>query len=358
MTLATGQHVELRIERLAAGGAGIAHCNGLAVFVAASAPGDCVRARIVERRERFARAEIEEILEPGRGRREPPCTYAQRCGGCDWLHLDEETQLRGRVEILRSALARIGRIQHLPEIEVLRSPRALGYRARARVAYGDGKVGFRARRSNAIVDVERCAVLSEETQRELEKLRASRPEGSGERELRAFASRAAGLRVRPQAFFQANAALWEAWPRHVGELCGTGALALELYAGVGFFTVELERRFARVIAVEGAESARDLASNTRAQVFCMNVERFARCELASHAPDVVLLDPPRGGCAPGVIERLRGRAPRIVYVSCDPATLARDLAGLADAYRIARVIVVDAFPQTHHVEAIALLEFG
>jgi 23S rRNA (uracil1939-C5)-methyltransferase len=306
---------------------------------------------------RFARAEIEEILAPGSGRREPPCVHALRCGGCSWLHLDEEVQLGARVEILRDALVRIGRIAALPAIEVLRSPQAFGYRARARVAYGAGKIGFRARRSNDIIDVEHCAVLAPGAQRALEKLRAEPPCGSGEREIRAFDATAAGLEVRPQAFFQANAALWEAWPQRVGELCGNGSLALELYAGVGFFTLELERRFARVIAVEGAESARDLARNTRAQVFQMSVERFVGRELSALAPDVVLLDPPRGGCAPSVVDALcASRAPRLVYVSCDPATLARDVANLARTHRIARVILVDAFPQTHHIEAIVTLE--
>jgi 23S rRNA (uracil1939-C5)-methyltransferase len=358
VTLALGQQVELCIERLAAGGEGVAHHAGMAVFVAASAPGDRVRARITSLRARFARAEIVAILAPGPGRRTPPCPYAERCGGCDWLHLDEDAQLAARVEILASALQRIGGLAPLPAIEILRSPRALGYRARARVAYGGGRIGFRARRSNDIVDVERCAVLLPEAQRELESLRAAPPAGAGEREIRGFGARAAGLDVGAQAFFQANAALWEAWPRCVGDLCGSGALALELYAGVGFFTLELERRFERVLAVEGAPSALDLARNTRAEVFHMSVEHFARSELAQHRPDVVLLNPPRGGCAHDVVERLRGLAPRIVYVSCDPATLARDLAKLGTAYRIARLIAVDAFPQTHHVEAIALLDIG
>ncbi len=357
MTLAAGQHVELVIERLAAGGAGIAHCGGMTVFVAASAPGDRVRARITELRARFARAEIVAILRPGSGRRAPPCPYAERCGGCSWLHLEEDVQLAARVEILASALARIGGRASLPAIEVLRSPRAFAYRARARVAYGGGRIGFRARRSSEIVDVERCAVLLPEAQRELDALRAAPPEGEGEREIRGFAASAQGLHVGAQAFFQANAALWESWQRRVGELCGRGAFALELYAGVGFFTVELERRFERVIAVEGAPSARDLARNTRAEVFHTSVERFVRAELATLEPDVVLLNPPRGGCAPDVIERLRGRAPRLVYVSCDPAALARDLSKLG-AYRVAQLIAVDAFPQTHHVEAIAVLEIG
>jgi 23S rRNA (uracil1939-C5)-methyltransferase len=358
VTLAPGQRIELRIERLAAGGEGVAHCEGMAVFVPSSAPGDRVLARITDLRARFARAEIVEILAPGPGRREPPCPYAERCGGCDWLHLDEDTQLAARVEILASALTRIGGLAGLPGIEVLRSPRALGYRARARVAHGGGRIGFRARRSSEIVDVERCAVLVPEAQRELERLRAAPPAGEGEREIRGFDARAAGLDVRAQAFFQANAALWEAWPQQVGELCGTGELALELYAGVGFFTVQLERRFARVVAVEGAPSALDLARNTRAEVFHMSVERFARSELAKQRPDVVLLNPPRGGCAHDVVERLRGCAPRLVYVSCDPATLARDLAKLGGVYRVARLIAVDAFPQTHHVEAIAMLDIG
>jgi len=132
---------------------------------------------------------------------------------------------------------------------------------------------------------------------------------------------------------------------------------LELFAGVGFYTVALAPRFERVIAVERARSARDLRRNTRAEVFESSVEQFLADYRWDPRPDVVLLNPPRTGCARGVMQRIRGGEPsRIVYVSCEPATLARDLLALGTAYRPTRIIALDALPQTHHVEAIVVLE--
>src|SRR5262249_35492853 len=157
---------------------------------------------------------------------------------CDWLHVDESEQLRARAAIARAALERIAHRAALPEIEIVASPRALGYRARARVAFARGAVGFRARGSHEVVDVARCAVLDEATQAELERLRAAPPRGEGEREIRGVgASAALGdsvLEVGKGAFFQANRSLWPPWQAAVLELCGRGERAVELYCGIGF----------------------------------------------------------------------------------------------------------------------------
>ena len=355
MSLEVGDELELVVERLAAGGDGIAHHEGQVVFVARSAPGDRVLALVVELRRRFARAEIVQVLKAGPGRREPPCPYAQSCGGCAWLHLDEATQASARRDILRDALLRIGRLPTLPEIEWLPSPRALGYRARARVARSGGAVGFRARRSHAVVDVERCAVLDPTTQEALEVLRRQ-PPGEGDVEIRGF-ERPLGLRVSPGSFFQANSALWESWAERVVEVCGRGELAVELYTGVGFYTVRLERAFARVIAVERARSASDLRHNCEVTVEQVSVEKFVLTRLPELEPDLVLLNPPRIGCDPSVIEALADRVPpRIVYVSCDPATLARDISALRDSHLVRRVVAIDALPQTNGVEALVVLD--
>jgi len=362
LTLAPGAELELAIERLAAGGDGVGRSDGLAVFVPRAAPGDRVRARVTEARPRFARAEIAEILAPGPSRREAPCPYYARCGGCSWLHLDEAEQIRARVEIARAALERIARRAELPEIEVVRSPRALGYRARARIAYAGGRIGFRARASHEVVDVERCAVLEPETQAALERLRERRPAGAGEVEIRGFETSVelAGKRlaIPPGAFFQANRALWERWLEVVLEACGRGELAVELYCGVGFYTAALAERFTRVVALEGFPAAAESAArNAAAEVLGEPVERWAPRNLARLRPELVLLNPPRVGCHQNVSDAIRScGARRVVYVSCDPATLARDLARIGPRFRIARLVLLDALPQTHHVELVASLE--
>ncbi|MFI5315272.1 MAG: class I SAM-dependent RNA methyltransferase [Myxococcota bacterium] len=362
MTLAPGAELELAIERLAAGGDGVAHSDGLTVFVPRSAPGDRLRVRVSEARPRFARAELVEILSPGPARRAAPCPYYGRCGGCSWLHLDEAEQLRARVGIARAALERIARRAQLPEIEVVASPRALGYRARARVAHAGERVGFRARASHDVVDVATCAVLDPATQAELTRLRESRLSGEGEIEIRGVGASVelAGkrLEIGPGAFFQANRSLWERWQAVVLEACGAGGLAIELYCGVGFYTVGLAQRFARVVAVERSPAAAaSAARNAAAEVLTDAAEHWAPRNLGRLAPELVLLNPPRVGCHQTVSDAIAAcGAERIVYVSCEPATLARDLARIGLGFRIARLVLLDALPQTHHVELVAVLE--
>jgi 23S rRNA (uracil1939-C5)-methyltransferase len=361
VTLRVGDEIELTIDALAAGGEGIGRLDGLAVFVPWSAPGDRIRARVIESRRRFARAEIAELVEPGPDRREPPCPWFARCGGCSWMHVSEEAQRRARVAIVRDALRRIGGASELPEIGELVSPLPLGYRARARIAYAHGSVGFRAARSHDVVDVAYCAVLDPRAAQEFERVRASRPRGRGEIEIRSWENVLRvgdeNLRVSPDSFFQANASLWEVWRQRVVESCGRGELAVELYAGVGFYTTGLVENFRRVIAVERGRAVRDARKNTRAEVVHAAAEDWAPGELPSLAPDLVLVNPPRAGCHPALVEAIAAAPPRrVVYVSCDPSTLARDFRALAHTFRIAELCVIDALPQTHHVEALCVFE--
>lgn len=357
MSPEVGESVELRIDALAAGGDGVARHEGRVFFVPLSAPGDRVRAEVVQVRPNFARAEIVELLEPGPGRREPACPYFGTCGGCSWLHLDAATQRAARLQIARDALRRIGGFEAIPEPEWLPSPVEFGYRAHARVSIAPGAIGFRMRQSDRVVDVAQCLVLDAMTQRALEALRADPPSGRDRVAIRGFDERAAGLRVSRGSFFQANGALWSAWRDAVVDACGEGGLAVELYAGVGFYTAGLESRFARVVAVERSASIADLRVNTKAQAVHKSVEAFCVADLRELEPDLVLLNPPRTGCDPCVIEAIReSRARRVVYVSCDPPTLARDLSRLGGGFLMKRVVVIDAMPQTHHVELFVVLE--
>ena len=173
-----GDEFELRIDSLAAGGMGVGRHAGLVVFVPLCAPGDTLRVRVTHARRRWAQAEIVELVEPGPERTESPCPYYARCGGCDWMHIGAVEQSRARAAIVCEALRRIGGLEVLPPVEHVPSPMAFGYRARARVAYAPGQVGFRARGSHEVVDVERCAVLDAGTQQALTQLRENPPRGS------------------------------------------------------------------------------------------------------------------------------------------------------------------------------------
>jgi 23S rRNA (uracil1939-C5)-methyltransferase len=361
VTLAVGSEIDLEIDSLAAGGDGVARSEGRVVFVARGAPGDRARVRLREVHPRWARGEIAKLLAPGLARRAAPCPYAESCGGCDWQHLDEAAQRAARVAIASDALRRIGGFEELPPVEELVSPAGFGYRSRARVAFEHGRVGFRARRSREVVDVARCAVLDAPTQAALAALRADPPRGAGELELRGFGPAIAvggrPLVVGNRSFLQANSLLWEAWRGLVLESCGRGRTAVELYAGVGFYSAGLDERFERVVAVERGPAAADLARNARVEAVAAAAEDWAPRELARLQPELVLLNPPRAGCHRLVSDALRDAAPaRIVYVSCDPATLARDLREMRHRMRVTRLVVIDALPQTHHVEVLCALE--
>src|SRR5262245_36532729 len=375
--------VELRIDSLAAGGDGVGRLpDGRIAFVPYTAPGDLVRVRVVESRARFVRARVEELLEPGSARVDPVCPAFGACGGCAWQHVDYAAQLEAKRAILAEALRRIGGLE--PEIApVLPSPVAYGYRGRTRIRVERGRVGYLRRRSHALCAVSRCPVLGPAREGRLRELAADPPAEEGEWELaagpdgvRAAAVASGGgpatrlevggrwIRVSHGVFAQSNAPLLGELAERVAAAAGSGALAVELFAGAGLFTLGLADRFERVVAVEADPAAvADLRANLaqtgagRVEVVAERVEH-ALPRLARLRPELLLLDPPRTGLPRGSADGLANlEAARVVYLSCDPATLARDLSELcARGHALKSVQAMDLFPQTPHVEALALLE--
>jgi 23S rRNA (uracil1939-C5)-methyltransferase len=337
-------------------------------------------------------AGLAEVLEPSPDRVEPPCPLFRTCGGCHYQHAPYEYQLERKVEILREQLRRVGKIDYPGEIAVVSGP-SLGYRNRVQVHLAEGDLGYLAPRSHELVPLEGdCPVASprvnqvlalmrerlsdprfprfvheleiftNETNVQINALRSDRPLHRSFFEW--FESAAwidypttfGKFRVSARSFFQVNRFLVEKLVDV--SLAGVeGKSALDLYAGVGLFAVPLAKRFASVVAVEaGPSAARDLEVNAAGMP--VTVER-GRVEdylsKAQHAPDFVLADPPRTGLGKDVVRHLNRLSPeRIVIVSCDPATLARDLAGLS-GYKIDRIALVDLFPQTFHLETVVAL---
>jgi 23S rRNA (uracil1939-C5)-methyltransferase len=355
LSVSPGAELELAIEALAAGGDGVGRVDGLAVFVPLAAPGDRVRARVTQIRPRFARAEIVELLSPGPSRRSAPCPYYGRCGGCTWLHLDESEQLRARVAIARAALERIAHRAALPEIEVVASPRALGYRARARVGFERGRIGFRARGSHELVDIERCAVL--EADASGARARAAAPP-AGKASSRSSAS-------APRPSRAAAGDRQGAFSRRIARSGSPGGPPCSSSAGAALGRRALlrrrllHRRTVRALRPGGAVSARRGRRERRAQRVGRGRPRPRRSGRRASS---------RGAAGAGAANRPArvpqcvGRDPRLgasrlVYVSCEPATLARDLARIGARFRIARLVLLDALPQTHHVELVVALEW-
>jgi 23S rRNA (uracil1939-C5)-methyltransferase len=385
------ERLELTIDSLAAGGDGVGRAaDGRVVFVPFTAPGDRVCVRVTRAHSRFARARVESLRVPGPRRSDPPCAAFGECGGCTWQHLEYAAQVEAKRQILRDALRRLGHLEIPGPVPITPSPSAYGYRIRARVLVRGGRVGYRRARSHAPCAVTRCPVLAPALEAKLTELAARPPSADGEWELflgtggvrawevskrpkrRRPGPRAllavAGERigVSPGVFTQANGLLLEPLAGAVLEAAGAGTLALEVFAGAGFLTLALARRFDRVVAIESdPAAAADLASNLRhARIDRVQVRRARlEAEIAGGAldglrPEALVLDPPRTGLPAGAAAFLAGlRAPRVVYLSCDPATLARDLAEWVDrGYRLARVEGFDLFPQTPHLEVLAGLE--
>ena len=388
----SSETIETKIESLAAGGDGIGRTgDGRALFVPLTAPGDYVRVRITESRRRFARGVVEAVLEPSVDRVEPVCPAFGSCGGCAWQHLDYATQLAAKATILRDALARIGHLEVEEVISITPSPAAYGYRNRARPVQNGSTVGYRMRRSHRIRAVEQCPVLQRPLEGALQRLAAeppgSRETGDVEWELAmgsdgttrasvlpvsqtARVGSAIRLEVGPDririssgVFAQGNGLLLDALAEAVCRQAGSGTAAVELFAGAGFLTLPLSRSFDCLWAIESdpaavADLRFNLAAANRRNVDIRSdrVER-ALGRLALQSPDAVVLDPPRAGMPDAALDSLVALRPRrIVYLSCDPATLARDLARLRTAgYRLARIEAFDLFPQTPHVEALATL---
>jgi len=396
--------MEVTIERILPGGLGLAHAEGQTIMVALAAPGDRLRVRIDRVKGNVAFALIEEILTPSPHRVEPPCPYFGRCGGCDFQQMTYQAQLEAKSEIIRDCLRRLARIENIPDFQINAAPNPWHYRSRAQWQYDAvrQKLGYFESGSRQVCDVAECAVLAPELQNTLESLRTRMQQGSlrgSARDFRAVVGddgisiapplngkladitrtiRGEAYRLNAESFFQANDGLVpQLIETAVAE--ATGETALELYCGVGLFTLPLARRFKSVIGVESDAAAVSFARESLANaglktaevvnrdvgIWLEDVKRGDLSRLSEKSAaalrgpiDFVLLDPPRTGAESRVIAGVLGLEPqRISYVSCDPATLARDLKKLlAGGYALRSLAAFDMFPQTHHVEVVAHLE--
>jgi 23S rRNA (uracil1939-C5)-methyltransferase len=385
-----GDRLQLRIERIVPRGLGIAFAEGTTFFVALAAAGDVVDARVTEVKGKTAFAEIESVIEPGPDRIAPPCPYFGACGGCDFQQLNYEAQLAAKVAIIRDCLHRIAKIEWEKEIPIVPSPEQFGYRLRAQwhANTNTKQIGYFRRDSRDLVDIENCMVLQPDLQMQLtgmrewmhweifstDKVQVDAAVGSGgERSLYSpdfmeppeeISREAAGecYEFSAKSFFQGNRYLLDALiETAIGEASGKNAL--DLYCGVGLFTLPLARRFEQVIGVEEHPEAVEFAERNAANAGLSNIEfrtenvRRYLSNVVESDLDLVLLDPPRAGTEKDTIMNLIRLRPRqISYVACEPSVLARDLKRFVeDGYAITSITALDMFPQTHHVETVVKL---
>ncbi len=427
--------LKLSIEKLVYGGDGLAHADGNTVFVPFVLPGEEVRAATKKKQKKLLWAELLEVTSPAKERDKPRCAHFQKCGGCHYQHISAEEQLRLKKEILRETLSRLGGISWAGPI-VEHAADAYGYRNRAQWAVRTGMpraLGYFLPESSVILPIDECPVLSPLLARTFLKLQDMTRSGTvpaGVQEIEAFAdsrdekialnvaferfpkpaeelksafhnalpqleslllldqkrnklelsgpgylTQEAGgyqYRVSHLSFFQVNRFLIEDLLKTV-VASARGELALDLYAGVGFFTLPLAKTFAKVVSVDANLAAtRDLQVNAElAKVDVVSHNKHAEefLKKTTERPEFVVLDPPRAGLGAQAAEDLAELgATEIVYLSCDPSTLARDLAVLTNSprkpkeidalgkrYEITEMHLFDLFPQTFHIETLVML---
>lgn len=381
-----GQTLELRIDRLATGGRGVARLDGRVVFVeGAVVPGERVEASAISDKGRFLEARLVRVLESSERRIRPRCAHFGVCGGCSWQHMDYSDQLDAKKVLLEDSLGRLGKLAAWPAIETVHGE-PWGSRNRAQFQPGvpGAPWGFFESGSRRTVPLSECPVLSDELQGVWKELsRHAADPMADRRERAAFAWGAQGTRLvalpgeeSPVAsvdisgrvfrfpvdgFFQSNLSLV---PRMVElALEGlSGRRSLDLYCGVGLFAGFLEDRFERVDAVESdPRSARFGPGNLRKAIYhdAFVEDWLERGILGKTLSDIdaVVVDPPRQGLTDRALHSILAIRPSAVrYVSCGHDTLGRDLGRfVAAGYRIERIVLVDLYPQTPHLETVVWL---
>jgi len=387
------------VEKLVYGGDGLSRADGRVVLTPFVLPGERIRAEAEREKAGLVRARAVEVLEPAAERVSAPCGYFGRCGGCHYQHAPYELQLAAKRAILAEELRRVGKMDPPETIDVV-AAEPWGYRNRVQLHIERGRLGYREARTHRLCAIDHCPISSPKLNETITVLNRMLPDRRWPRFVRAIeiftdeqqvqlnvtdtmqpvarrffewcAGEIPGLvggpldyqgrfRVSGNSFFQANRFLLEKLVDVALEQT-SGESALELYAGVGLFSLPLGERFHQATAVEsGTAAVRDLEFNLdragRANVTAAKSTAEEHLQALAQAPDFVLLDPPRAGLGKIVVQRLvELRPPLVTIVSCDPATLARDLAGLLGAgYQVEKMTLVDLFPQTYHLETVVRL---
>jgi 23S rRNA (uracil1939-C5)-methyltransferase len=354
--------VDLKIEDIAFGGKGVGREQGKAIFVPYTIEGELVSAEIVREKKQFAEAKILEVKESSPHRLTPKCPYFGRCGGCAYQHIDYEHQLAIKSRQVRDVLQRIGKLKDIPMRPIIPSPKQYEYRNRITVHVQDGVTGFFRRDSHRLIDIERCPISCDEVNRALTDLRGRNPR-DGHYTLRASSS--------PRVFSQTNNDVADALRDLIVDLVSPNQdFLIDAYCGAGFFAKALRNKFERVVGIDWDKFAIAAAKGnaTEKETYIAGdvaeelpqnrplMDEIHRGRLRAIAPITIIVDPPAVGLSTNVRRAILDLAPTtLLYISCNPATLARDLKELQEKFTIQSVTPLDMFPQTAEIEAVAHL---
>jgi 23S rRNA (uracil1939-C5)-methyltransferase len=350
-----GQEIIVQVERVGFGGTGIGRlADGKVCFIPYVIPGEKVKARIRSMHSSYVETDLSEVIEASADRVSPKCPVFGRCGGCHYQHVSYAKQLAIKSAQVAEVLQRLGGIPTAPVEPTIPSPLEFHYRNRITVHSESGRVGFFGSRTRRIVEVKQCPIANERVNALLGQLRSSEPK-DGTYPLREFSDY--------RGFRQVNDAVAERLLAIVEEMARPGnRLLVDAYCGAGFFARRLADLFGLTIGIEWSSDAVRAArgkAGPREIYLLGDVKRHLMPALAAAPPEntTLLLDPPEAGLEAEVVETIASKHPqRLIYVSCNPATLARDLKNLAPRYLLGRVCPLDMFPQTSEIEVVAVLE--
>ena len=371
MSLKVGDQLNLSIHDLAFGGEGVGRIDEFVVFVPFVIVGETVAAEITEVKKNFARAKLLRVVTPSPERVAPECRYFGACGGCQYQHIAYPAQLLFKHKQIADLFERVGKISPEKIQPVLPCPAPYGYRNRIMIRSqwnGPAKqlvVGFIRVDNNFVEDIEECKIAEPALNEQIKAVRANPPPKGGIKVV--LRVQPENWEVPPDSFFQNNFFLLPKLVATVREFLQTGGARhlIDLYCGVGFFGIaaaDVVDSFVGVeydqLAIKAARQNAALRTITNGEFVAAKVEVILPELLKKFTPEKtsVILDPPRKGCWPETLELLRQTLPaQVIYVSCHPATMARDLNILcADGvFELVRVQPLDMFPQTQHVECVA-----
>lgn len=374
-----GSKIKLNIEKLAIGGAGIARHEGMVVFVPQAAPNEEVLAEVVLIKKNFIEAKILEILKASPDRRTPPCPVASVCGGCNWQHINEEEQQRQKEKLVQETLKKFNPSLEFDYLPIKKSPRSLRYRNRIQPKFKDGRFGFFARNSHDIVEIQDCLITEEVLTAKFPEVKnwAQEKKSKELQRLEMYISDNEEIRYGlitddddGIGFSQVNRFQNEDLIQTALEWAADDKYPqiFDLYSGAGNFTFPLAKKFedSQITGVELnpklVERAKLGTKEKRLKFFLSDVESYLR-RATIKQNDLVVLDPPRAGASEYIMRALAAARPKkIIYISCHPVSLARDLnwffawsQKFGSKAKLARVQCFEMFPQTDHVETIAEL---
>ena len=377
--------LEITIDSLSYGGAGVGRVDGIVYFVPFSCPGDKLEINITKTEKRYREAEIVRVLEASKDRIEPPCPYHGICGGCQWQQVAYPLQVAGKEKELRSALSKA----HLPEIDskvktCVASPKEFGYRRTARFKVeknketGKSDAGFFKASSRDLVKIDKCLLLDDELNKSLPEINAERPgligfdlfldETGKVVPFYRFSEKDQGA-----DFFQVNGDVNKAMMEYIRttviEKTEGKPRILDIYCGDGNLSLQFEKDAAAVTGWDNSRTAIQRGKRRAEELKAAG----SKCKIRYHEADVVkswkfisgfareadclILDPPRRGLKKDAARIAGLKVPMIVYVSCSPPALARDLTAFeAAGYEIEEVMPFDMFPQTYHLETVTVLK--